>query len=71
MRHQSEAHWNAMTAEQKLTLYGLTGFGYRLLFVRQYQAGPLAVIAQQDELATIDCTGFVDYSPTQHLRENP
>lgn len=58
-----------MSAEQKMALYNLHRFGYRLLFVRHLPSGPLAVIAQQHLLSTIDRHGEVDHNPEIHLRD--
>ncbi|NRB22990.1 hypothetical protein [Shewanella sp.] len=65
---QSE-HWYLMTAEQKIALYSLHRFGYRLLFVRHLPSGPLAVIAQHDQVASIDQDGVVDFDAEIQLRE--
>ncbi len=61
-------HWQSMNAEQKMALYSLHPYGYRLLFVRHLADGPLAVVAQQSELATILPNGEVDYRPNIQLR---
>lgn len=66
---EQSGHWDTLTAEQKMSLYSLHRFGYRLLFVRHLPSGPLAVIAQQNLLATIGCQGDVDYQPRVQLRE--
>ena len=66
-----EKHWELMTADQKLALYDLNRFGYRLLFVRNMPAGPLAVIAQQSDIAAIDHEGELDLRPAITLRETP
>ncbi|WP_041420086.1 hypothetical protein [Shewanella violacea] len=65
---QSE-HWHSMSAEQKMALYSLHRFGYRLLFVRHLPSGPLAVIAQQNQMASINHQGEVDYDTEVQLRE--
>ncbi|WP_228729902.1 hypothetical protein [Shewanella avicenniae] len=64
----NEEVWHSLNAEQKMALYRLQGYGYRLLFVRQLFAGPLAIIAQFDQLATISSDGAVDLSPSITLR---
>ncbi|PMG80028.1 hypothetical protein BCU84_04625 [Shewanella sp. 10N.286.51.B7] len=64
-----EHHWELMTADQKMALYDLNRFGYRLLFVRMMPEGPLAVIAQQKELATIDFEGELNLRPEIKLRD--
>ncbi|MCG9698246.1 hypothetical protein [Shewanella sp. Isolate11] len=66
--HHDE-HWTLMSAEQKMSLYNLHRFGYRLLFVRHLPTGPLAIIAQNDQLSTIDRRGHVDNKPNIHLRD--
>ncbi len=60
--------WQLLTAEQKMAFYRLQGYGYRLLFIRQMFSGPLAIVAQQDELATIDCTGDINLAPSIVIR---
>ncbi|KPZ72274.1 MULTISPECIES: hypothetical protein [Shewanella] len=64
-----EQHWERMTADQKMALYDLNRFGYRLLFVRMMPEGPLAVVSQQSELAVIDFEGEVNLRPDIKLRE--
>lgn len=61
-------HWHAMTAEQQLAFYRLQGYGYRLLFVRNLLSGPLAIIAQHAQLATISSAGELDLQPYIRLR---
>lgn len=61
-------HWQSMNAEQKMALYSLHAYGYRLLFVRHLDSGPLAIVAQQSELATILPDGEIDYQPDVKLR---
>ncbi|QSX41200.1 hypothetical protein [Shewanella cyperi] len=63
-----EQHWQAMTAEQKLTLYRLQPWGYRLLFVRNQASAPLAIIAQDQTLATLSADGILDTEPGIVLR---
>ena len=65
-----EQHWELMTADQKMALYDLNRFGYRLLFVRMMPEGPLAIIAQQKELAVIDYEGELNLRPDIKLRED-
>lgn len=66
--HHDE-HWNSMSAEQKMALYNLHRFGYRLLFVRHLPSGPLAIIAQQNQLSSIDSHGNVNHNPRIRLRD--
>ncbi|GIU15761.1 hypothetical protein [Shewanella sp. MBTL60-007] len=66
-RHH-DVHWDAMSAEQKIALYDLHKFGFRLLFVRQLPSGPQAFIMQNKTLAVISKNGDVDYSPDVKLR---
>jgi len=66
--HNHKLHWQAMTPEQKMALYQLQTWGYRLLFVRQNHSQPLAVIAQDKELATLDADGILDPQPKIVLR---
>ncbi|WP_049763866.1 hypothetical protein [Shewanella halifaxensis] len=63
-----DTHWDAMSAEQKIALYDLHKFGFRLLFVRHLTSGPLAFIMQNKTLAVISKNGDVDYSPDVKLR---
>ncbi|MGI2224232.1 hypothetical protein [Shewanella frigidimarina] len=67
--HHDE-HWNLTTADQKLALYDLHRYGYRLLFVRHMLKGPMAVISQQDDIAAIYADGEVDLRPLITLRES-
>ncbi|MGX9462657.1 hypothetical protein ACWXWU_15705 [Shewanella sp. A14] len=68
MLHHDE-YWDLTTADQKLTLYDLHRYGYRLLFVRHMLKGPVAVICQQDDIAAIYSDGEVDLRPKIPLRE--
>ncbi|MDD8060002.1 MULTISPECIES: hypothetical protein [Shewanella] len=61
--------WDLTTADQKLALYDLHRFGYRLLFVRNMSSGPLAIISQHDDIAVIYADGEVDLRPKITLRE--
>ncbi|MGS0675086.1 hypothetical protein [Shewanella sp. 0m-4] len=63
-----DTHWDTMSAEQKIALYDLHKFGFRLLFVRHLSAGPLAFIMQNKTLAVISKNGDVDYKPEVTLR---
>ncbi|WP_226411486.1 hypothetical protein [Shewanella glacialimarina] len=62
--------WELTTAEQKLALYDLHRFGYRLLFVRHTLKGPVAVISQQNDIAAIYQDGEVDLRPNIVLRKS-
>ncbi|GGP87538.1 hypothetical protein [Shewanella ulleungensis] len=64
-----DEHWDLTTADQKLALYDLHRFGYRLLFVRHMLTGPVAVISQQDDIAAIYADGEVDLRPKITLRD--
>ncbi|MDF0535158.1 hypothetical protein KDN34_01470 [Shewanella yunxiaonensis] len=63
-----DTFWDAMTPEQKMAYYRLQGYGYRLLFVRQMYSGPLAIVAQHSQLATINWQGDIDLQPEVKLR---
>ncbi|GGB46516.1 hypothetical protein K8B83_05275 [Shewanella inventionis] len=63
-----DEHWDLTTADQKLALYDLHRFGYRLLFVRHLPTGPVAIISQQDDIAAIYADGEVDLRPKITLR---
>ncbi|MCL1143729.1 hypothetical protein [Shewanella gaetbuli] len=64
----NEQHWENLTADQKVALYDLNRFGYRLRFVRQTLKGPLAIVSQQDDIAVIHPDGEVDLRPKITLR---
>nr|WP_077753361.1 hypothetical protein [Shewanella psychrophila] len=66
---EQNEHWNSMNAEQKMALYSLHRFGYRLLFVRHLPSGPLAMIAQHNQMASICHHGEVDFDTKVQLRE--
>ncbi|MGK0411418.1 MAG: hypothetical protein ACJASB_003621 [Shewanella psychromarinicola] len=63
-----DEHWDLTTADQKLALYDLHRYGYRLSFVRHMPRGPVAVICQQDDIADIYADGEVDLRPQIILR---
>ena len=64
-------HWDNASAEQKITLYKLHNYGYRLLFIRHTTAGPLAVISQDNDIAVIDADGTLNLQHQIKLRHNP
>lgn len=64
----TQEHWANMTAEQKMGFYQLQAWGYRLLFVRNLPQGPLAIIAQDKDIATLDAEGELDTRPKITLR---
>ncbi|NKF51231.1 hypothetical protein G3R49_11765 [Shewanella sp. WXL01] len=66
----NEEFWELTTADQKVALYDLHRFGYRLLFVRQTRKGPLAVVKQQEDIAVIHADGEVDLRPKITIREH-
>lgn len=65
---RTQEHWDTMTAEQKMSLYRLQTWGYRLLFVRNLPQGPLAIIAQDKDIATLDADGELNIRPEITLR---
>ncbi|MCH4292728.1 hypothetical protein MJ923_00250 [Shewanella sp. 3B26] len=65
---RTQDHWDTMTAEQKMSLYRLQTWGYRLLFVRNLPQGPLAIIAQDKDIATLDADGELNIRPEITLR---
>ncbi len=65
---KTQEHWDVMTAEQKMSLYRLQTWGYRLLFVRSSPQGPIAIIAQDKEIATLTAEGELDTDPKIVLR---
>lgn len=65
----NEDHWDLTSAEQKIALYDLHRFGYRLLFVRHTLKGPIAFVSQQDDIAIIHPDGEVDLRPKITLRQ--
>ena len=64
-------HWDNASAEQKITLYKLHNYGYRLLFIRNTAEGPLAVISQDNEIAVIDTDGTLNLQHQIKLRHCP
>lgn len=64
----NEEVWHSLNAEQKMAFYRLQGYGYRLLFVRRQFNEAIAVVAQDDQLATIDSHGEVDMRPSIKVR---
>mgnify|MGYP000002549860 CR=1 FL=1 len=63
-------HWENTSAEQKIALYDLHRYGYRLLFVRKTANGPLAVIAQNDDIAVVDPNGSLTLQHQITLRQS-
>ncbi|WP_241461155.1 hypothetical protein [Shewanella mangrovi] len=64
----TETLWHSLNAEQKMAFYRLQGYGYRLLFIRKMFSGSLAIIAQNQQLATISSDGEVDLQPSITVR---
>lgn len=61
--------WERLSMEQKFGVYQLQKFGYELAFIRNQDAGPIAVVKREQELATVDKNGDVDLTPPIQLRD--
>ncbi|ASJ98555.1 hypothetical protein FGA12_03110 [Shewanella marisflavi] len=66
--HANE-HWDRLTTAQRFAFYTLAKLGYQLLFVRQTPTMSTAIAKQEDQLATIDDDGDIDFNPDIVLRE--
>lgn len=62
------ALWDKLTLAQKFAASSLTQFGYDLAFIRNSNAGSLAILLCDGNAATILDDGQIDTSPDIHIR---
>ncbi|WP_286234073.1 hypothetical protein [Thalassotalea sediminis] len=70
-RHYQPEHsvlWDKLSLAQKFAASSLTQFGYDLSFIRASNAGSLAVLMCDGNVATISDDGEIDTSPTITIR---
>ena len=60
--------WQQLTLSQKFSANSLTNYGYELAFIRQSEAGSVAVLIKQEFFTTIADDGAIDTRPNLHLR---
>ena len=62
-------HWERLNAVQRFAFYGLVKLGYELLFVRNsFSTEAVAIARLNNQLATIDADGEINFSPDITLR---
>lgn len=57
-----ESLWDKLSIEQKFAASSLTQFGYDLTYIRNSNAGSLAILVSSDSTATISNEGEVNTS---------
>lgn len=60
--------WDKLSLAQKFATSSLTQFGYDLAFIRNSNAGSLAVLLRDGNAATITNDGEIDTSPNISVR---
>lgn len=60
--------WDKLSLAQKFATSSLTQFGYDLAFIRNSNAGSLAVLLRDGNAATITNDGEIDTSPNITVR---
>ena len=60
--------WNKLSLAQKFAASSLTQFGYDLTYIRNSNAGCLAILLCDDNAATISSEGEVNTSPDIVIR---
>ena len=64
-------HWERLNAAQKFAFYALVKLGYELLFVRNFCSTTcLAIVRLNEQIATIDVEGDIEFSPQVELRQD-
>ncbi len=63
-----DALWNKLSLAQKFAASSLTQFGYDLTYIRNSNAGNLAILLCNDNAATISSEGEIDTSPDIVIR---
>ncbi|MCW8832884.1 MAG: hypothetical protein OQK09_10090 [Colwellia sp.] len=60
--------WGKLSLAQKFAASSLTQFGYDLSYIRDSQAGSMAILLCNGNAATISCEGEIDTSPDIMIR---
>ena len=60
--------WEQLTLAQKFAASSLTQFGYDLAYIRNSQAGSLAILLCDGNKATITSDGEIDTAPHINIR---
>lgn len=60
--------WDKLSLAQKFAASSLTQFGYDIAFIRNSQAGSLAILLCDGNAATISDEGVIDTSPDITIR---
>ena len=63
-----ESLWNKLSLAQKFAASSLTQFGYDLTYIRNNNAGGIAILLCNDNAATISNEGEIDTSPDIVIR---
>lgn len=63
-----EKLWSRLTLSQQFSVSSLNQYGYDLVFIRQTNNGPLAVLLSNENTATIDNHGEINTSPDITIR---
>jgi len=60
--------WNKLSLAQKFAASSLTQFGYDLTYIRNSNAGSMAIVLCNDNAATISSEGEINTSPVIVIR---
>ena len=60
--------WNKLSLAQKFAASSLTQFGYDLTYIRNSNAGSMAILLCNDNAATISSEGEINTSPDIVIR---
>lgn len=66
--YTSDELWNRLTLSQQFSASSLNQYGYDLAFIRDTQAGPLAILLRDGNTATIDNHGEINTNPDIIIR---
>jgi len=61
--------WNKLSLAQKFAASSLTQFGYDLTYIRNSNAGSLAILLCNESAATISSEGEINTSPDIVIRD--
>jgi len=65
----SDDLWEDLTLAQKFAASSLTQFGYELVFIRDDNVSPVAVLMCNESIATISKAGEINTAPNIKLRD--
>lgn len=64
-----DSMWDMLNPSQQYAVCSLGQFGYLLTYVRSFAGNSLAILKQNDKLATINAAGVININPAITCRE--